>query len=118
MVLIYISEQAIKQKKLFIVDYHDILLPYVGKVREIKGNTLYGSRALFFLTPEGTLKPLVIELVRPPIDEKPQWKDVFFPGTNSTEAWLWKMAKAHFLAHDSGIHQLVSHWYVNVLVKP
>ncbi|XVF47467.1 hypothetical protein PTKIN_Ptkin03bG0110900 [Pterospermum kingtungense] len=36
-------EQAMKQKRLFILDYHDLYLPYVKKVRELKGTTLYGS---------------------------------------------------------------------------
>ncbi|RVX12804.1 Linoleate 13S-lipoxygenase 2-1, chloroplastic [Vitis vinifera] len=58
-------DKALEQKKLFIIDYHDLLLPFVSKVRRIKGTTLYGSRALFFLTPDGTLKPLAIELTRP-----------------------------------------------------
>lgn len=101
-----------KQKKLFILDYHDLLLPYVNKVRKLKNTTLYGSRALFFLTPDGTLNPLAIELTRPPGDGKPQWKYAFTPSNHSTDQWLWKLAKAHFLAHDSGYHQLVSHWYV------
>ncbi|GFZ20646.1 lipoxygenase 2 [Actinidia rufa] len=61
-------EEAVKQKKLFMLDYHDLLMPYVRKVREIKGTTLYGSRTLFFLTPTGTLRPLAIELTRPPMD--------------------------------------------------
>lgn len=105
--------QAIKQKKLFIIDYHDALLPYVEKVRQIKDTTLYGSRTVFFLNPDGTLRPLVIELTRPPMDGKPQWKQVFTPSTgNSTESWLWRLAKAHVLAHDSGYHQLISHWYI------
>lgn len=104
--------QAIKQKKLFILDYNDLLLPYVEKVRQLSGTTLYGSRALFFLTPQGTLRPLAIELTRPPIDEKPQWKQVFTPCWDATGVWLWRIAKAHVLAHDSGIHQLVSHWYI------
>ncbi|KAI3791338.1 hypothetical protein L2E82_05102 [Cichorium intybus] len=105
-------EEALKQKKLFIIDYHDILLPYVNKVREIKDmrTTLYGSRLLMFLTPYGTLRPVAIELVRPPGDGKPQWKQAFTPRWDSTGAWLWKLAKVHFLAHDTGIHQLVSHW--------
>ncbi|KAB1210361.1 Linoleate 13S-lipoxygenase 2-1, chloroplastic [Morella rubra] len=103
-------EEAIAQKKLFILDYHDIFLPYVSKVREIKGTTLYGSRTLFFLNPDGTLRPLAIELTRPPMDGKPQWKDVFTPSWNATGVWLWRLAKAHVLAHDSGYHQLVSHW--------
>ncbi|KAI4304834.1 hypothetical protein MLD38_040299 [Melastoma candidum] len=103
-------EEAVKQKKLFVLDYHDLLLPYVNKVRKLKGTTLYGSRTLFFLTPDGTLKPTAIELTRPPGDGKPQWKHVFTPSSHATEYWLWKLAKAHVLAHDSGYHQLVSHW--------
>lgn len=102
--------QALAQKKLFMLDYHDLLLPYVNKVRELNGTTLYGSRTLMFLTPAGTLLPLAIELTRPPKNRKPQWKHVYTPTFNATGAWLWKFAKAHVLAHDSGIHQLVSHW--------
>ena len=104
-------DQAIKQRKLFILDYHDLLLPFVSKVRELEGTTLYGSRTLFFLTPDGALRPLAIELTRPPIDGKTQWKQVFTPSDHSTGLWLWILAKAHVLAHDSGYHQLVSHWY-------
>ena len=104
--------QAIREKKLFILDYHDLLLPYVSKVREIKGTTLYGSRTIFFLTAQGTLKPLAIELTRPPMDGKPQWKQVFTASCSSTDLWLWRLAKVHVLAHDSGYHELVSHWYV------
>ena len=107
--------QAINQKKLFILDYHDLLLPYVNKVREVKGTTLYGSRTLFFLTPDGTLRPLAIELTRPPMDGKPQWKEVHVPGWDATGIWLWRLAKVHVLAHDSGYHQLVSHWYAPLL---
>lgn len=104
--------QALEQKKLFIIDYHDLLLPYVNKVREIKEmrTTLYGSRLLMFLTPSGTLRPVAIELVRPPGDGKPQWKQAFTPCWDSTGAWLWKLAKVHFLSHDAGVHQLYSHW--------
>ncbi|XP_042514260.1 linoleate 13S-lipoxygenase 2-1, chloroplastic-like [Macadamia integrifolia] len=103
-------DEAIKEKKLFMLDYHDLLLPYVKNVREIQGTTLYGSRTLLFLTPDGTLKPLVIELTRPPIDNKPQWKQVFLPTTDTTNSWLWRLAKSHVCAHDSGYHELVSHW--------
>ncbi|XP_028065599.1 linoleate 13S-lipoxygenase 2-1, chloroplastic-like isoform X2 [Camellia sinensis] len=103
-------EEALQTKKLFMLDYHDLLLPYVNKVRESKGTTLYGSRTLFFLTPDGTLRPLAIELTRPPVDDKPQWKQVFTPTGDATGCWLWRLAKVHALAHDSGYHQLVSHW--------
>ena len=104
--------QALENKKLFMLDYHDIFLPYVNKVRELTNlrTTLYGSRTLMYLTPTGTLRPLAIELVRPPGNGKPQWKRAFTPCWDATEAWLWKLAKMHALAHDSGYHQLVSHW--------
>ncbi|MFS8005694.1 putative linoleate 13S-lipoxygenase [Helianthus anomalus] len=103
-------EEALAEKKLFMLDYHDLLLPYVNKTRDLKGTSLYGSRTLMFLTPAGTLRPLAIELTRPPSDGKPQWKHVYTPAWDATGAWLWKLAKAHVLAHDSGYHQLVSHW--------
>lgn len=103
-------DEAMEQKRLFILDYHDVLLPLVSKVRQLEGTTLYGSRTLFFLTPDGTLKPVAIELTRPPMDGKPQWKEAYTPTCHSTSLWLWRHAKAHALAHDSGYHQLVSHW--------
>ncbi|XP_076914612.1 linoleate 13S-lipoxygenase 2-1, chloroplastic-like [Bidens hawaiensis] len=105
-------EEAIENKKLFILDYHDIFLPYVHKVRDLKNirTTLYGSRTLMYLTPTGTLRPLAIELTRPPGNDKPQWKRVFTPCWDATGMWLWKLAKVHVLAHDSGFHQLYSHW--------
>ena len=106
--------QAIKDKKLFMLDYHDILLPFVNRVRDhSEGTTLYGSRTLFFLNADGTLRLLAIELTRPKANGKPQWKQVFTPSnSHSTDVWLWRFAKVHVLAHDSGHHQLVSHWYV------
>ncbi|CAH1452677.1 unnamed protein product [Lactuca virosa] len=103
-------EQALAEKKLFMLDYNDLLLPYVNKTRELNGTTLYGSRTLMFLTPTGTLRPLAIELTRPPSDDKPQWKHVYTPAWDATGSWLWKMAKAHVLSHDSAYHQFVSHW--------
>lgn len=106
-----------EQKKLFLLDYHDLLLPYVNKVREIEGTTLYGSRTLMFLTPTGTLRPLAIELTCPPNNGKPQWRHVYTPCWDATDAWLWKLAKAHVLAHDSGHHQLISHWLVTFFAK-
>jgi lipoxygenase len=103
-------EEALAAKRLFILDYHDVFLPYVHKVREQQDATLYGSRTVFFLTDLGTLMPLAIELTRPKSPTKPQWKQVFTHGPDATDAWLWKLAKAHVLTHDTGYHQLVSHW--------
>ncbi|GLT82239.1 hypothetical protein SLE2022_006420 [Rubroshorea leprosula] len=103
-------DEAIKQKKLFILDYHDVLLPYVKKIRDLGGRTLYGSRTIFFLNPDETLRPLAIELTRPPMDGKPQWKEVYTPTWHSTGVWLWRLAKAHVISHEAVHHQLVSHW--------
>ncbi|KAD5508749.1 hypothetical protein R6Q59_030635 [Mikania micrantha] len=103
-------DEALAQKKLFMLDYHDLLLPYVNKTRDLEGTTLYGSRTLMYLTPTGTLRPLAIELTRPPSNGKPQWKHVYTPTWDATGAWLWKLAKAQVLSHDSAYHQLVSHW--------
>ncbi|XP_050210798.1 linoleate 13S-lipoxygenase 2-1, chloroplastic-like [Mercurialis annua] len=103
-------EEAKMKKRLFILDYHDLLLPYVAKVRELEDTTLYGSRTVLFLADDGTLKPVAIELTCPPIGDKPQWKQVFTPSNQSIDCWLWRLAKAHVLAHDTGFHQLVSHW--------
>ncbi|XP_021753065.1 linoleate 13S-lipoxygenase 2-1, chloroplastic-like [Chenopodium quinoa] len=104
-------EEAIEENRLFIIDYHDALLPYVNKVRKLESTTLYGSRTLFFLDDEcKTLKPLAIELTRPKSDVKPQWKEVYTPGKCATSEWLWNLAKVHVLAHDTGYHQLISHW--------
>lgn len=85
-------------------------MPYVHKVRALEGTTLYGSRMLFFLTDEGTLKPIAIELTRPPSPAVPGWRHVFVPSSDSTGSWLWRFAKAHVCAHDSAHHELISHW--------
>ncbi|XP_042472154.1 linoleate 13S-lipoxygenase 2-1, chloroplastic-like [Zingiber officinale] len=103
-------DEALEQKKLFILDYHDLLLPFVHKVRELEDSTLYASRTLFFLTQESTLRPIAIELTRPASSKQPQWRQVFTPCWEATGFWLWRLAKAHVAVHDSVYHQLVSHW--------
>uniref|UniRef100_A0A453MPK1 Lipoxygenase domain-containing protein n=1 Tax=Aegilops tauschii subsp. strangulata TaxID=200361 RepID=A0A453MPK1_AEGTS len=106
--------QAVAKKKLFMLDYHDLYLPFVNKVRQLEGTTLYGSRALFFLAGDGTLRPIAIELTRPKSASKPQWREVFTPASGHkasiTGSWQWQLAKAHVVCLDTGYHQLVSHW--------
>ncbi|KAF8783840.1 hypothetical protein HU200_000280 [Digitaria exilis] len=104
------KEEALAKNKLFMLDYHDKFLPYVNKVRELDDTTLYASRTVLFLTEDGTLRPIAIELTRPKSKNLPQWRQVFTPGSSMTDAWLWQLAKTHVLAHDTGYHQLVSHW--------
>ncbi|KAJ1269100.1 hypothetical protein BS78_07G184700 [Paspalum vaginatum] len=102
--------EAVKQKRLFMLDYHDLFLPYVNRIREQEHTTMYGSRTVFFLRDDGTLQLLAIELTRPQSATQPQWRRVFTSSTDTTESWLWRMAKSHVRAHDSGHHELISHW--------
>ncbi|CAN6201744.1 unnamed protein product [Urochloa humidicola] len=104
------ADEAAAKNKLFMLDYYDMFLPYVHAVRELDGTTLYASRTLFFLEEEGTLRPIAIELTRPKSPNMPQWRQVFTPGSSVADSWLWQLAKAQVLAHDTGYHQLVSHW--------
>uniref|UniRef100_A0A0E0AXG7 Lipoxygenase n=1 Tax=Oryza glumipatula TaxID=40148 RepID=A0A0E0AXG7_9ORYZ len=103
-------EEAMRQKRLFMLDFHDLFLPYVHKIRSLKHTTMYGSRTVFFLTDDGTLRLLAIELTRPASPSQPQWRQVFTPSTDTTKSWLWRMAKAHVRAHDAGHHELITHW--------
>uniref|UniRef100_A0A0E0IE94 Lipoxygenase n=1 Tax=Oryza nivara TaxID=4536 RepID=A0A0E0IE94_ORYNI len=103
-------EEAISQKRLFMLDFHDLFLPYVHKIRSLDHTTMYGSRTVFFLTDDGTLQLLAIELTRPASPSQPQWRQVFTPSTDATMSWLWRMAKAHVRAHDAGHHELITHW--------
>ncbi|CAN6802964.1 lipoxygenase 2, chloroplastic-like [Brassica napus] len=103
-------DEALENKRLFMLDYHDLLLPYVNKVRELDDSTLYASRALFFLSDDSTLRPVAIELTRPQDVNRPQWRQVFTPGYDATSCWLWSLAKTHTISHDAGYHQLISHW--------
>ncbi|CAH1441938.1 unnamed protein product [Lactuca virosa] len=79
-------------------------------VERVIGGFMTFEEDLMFLTPAGTLTPVAIELTRPSSEWQPQWKHVYTPSLGATGSWLWKIAKAHVLSHDSGIHQLVSHW--------
>ncbi|OAY66270.1 Linoleate 13S-lipoxygenase 2-1, chloroplastic [Ananas comosus] len=81
-------EEALKKKRLFILDYHDQVLPYVHKVRELEDMTLYASRTVFFLTSDEALMPIAIELTRPASHTKPQWRQVFTRCWDATEPYI------------------------------
>lgn len=105
-------DEAIAQKRLFIIDYHDAFMPYVQRINELDGRKIYAPRALFFLHDDQVLKPLAIELSLPPNAGQgaKASQRVFTPKKDATSFWLWQLAKLHFLTVDSGFHQLVSHW--------
>ncbi|XP_008791914.2 putative lipoxygenase 5 [Phoenix dactylifera] len=104
-------QQALEENKLFILDFHDVYLPFLDRINAQDGRKAYGTRTLFFLSPLGTLKPIAIELSLPPATPGcSRAKRVFTPPTEATSNWLWQLAKAHVCSNDAGVHQLVNHW--------
>ncbi|XP_076927913.1 putative linoleate 9S-lipoxygenase 5 [Bidens hawaiensis] len=104
-------DEAIKANKLFILDHHDSLMPYVRLINATS-TKIYATRTLLFLQKDGTLKPLVIELSLP----HPQGNQfgavnkVYTPAEHGVEGSIWQLAKAYVAVNDSGVHQLISHW--------
>ncbi|MCO5552249.1 hypothetical protein L7F22_005761 [Adiantum nelumboides] len=69
-------DEALAQSRLYVVDFHDVYLPYIERINALEGKA-YASRTVFFLTKEGTLKVLAIELSLPPTKDKPKSNRVF-----------------------------------------
>lgn len=103
--------QAIEKKRLFIIDYHDVLLPFIENMNSLPGRKAYASRTIFFYTRTGFLRPIAIELSLPPTSSSPGNKRVYTHGHDNTTHWIWKLAKAHVCSNDAGVHQLVNHWW-------
>ncbi|OMO99196.1 Lipoxygenase [Corchorus olitorius] len=105
-------EETLKDNKLFILDHHDSLMPYLRRINTTS-TKLYASRTLLLLTTEGTLKPLAIELSypHPEADIYGCVSKVYTPAEGGVEATIWELAKAYIAVNDSGYHQLISHWY-------
>lgn len=93
------------EKKLYILDYHDAYLPFLNGINAHEDRKSYATRTIFYLTREGTLKPIAIEL------SLSQSKQVLTPPMDATSYWQWQIAKAHVSSNDAGVHQLVQHWY-------
>lgn len=112
-------QQALEENRLFILDYHDIFLPFLNLINSLDGRKSYATRTLFFLTNVGTLKPVAIELSLPWKDQKASSKQVLTPPVDATSNWLWQLAKAHVCSNDAGVHQLVNHWLrVHACMEP
>lgn len=102
--------EAISQNRLYILDYHDVYLPYIQRINALEAKA-YASRTVLFLTREGVLKVLAIELSLPPSKGNTKSNRVFTPPAKPNEKDLvWQLAKAHVNVNDAGYHQLVSHW--------
>ncbi|XP_020107220.1 linoleate 9S-lipoxygenase A-like [Ananas comosus] len=110
--------QALKQKRILILDHHDYLVPYLRRINA-QGLCIYASRTLLFLKNDGTLRPLVIELSLPGEGMEQEVSRVFVSANQGTEGALWMLAKAHVAVNDSGYHQLISHWlHTHAAVEP
>ncbi|KAL6838325.1 hypothetical protein ACP4OV_031829 [Aristida adscensionis] len=104
-------QEAVEGNRLYMLDYHDIFLPFLDRINALDGRKAYGTRTIFFLTAAGTLKPIAIELCLPPMTEGcRRAKRVFTPPADATSNWLWQLAKAHVCSNDAGVHQLINHW--------
>ncbi|KAH7681305.1 Linoleate 9S-lipoxygenase protein [Dioscorea alata] len=111
-------DDAMNQWRIFILDHHDYLMPYLRRINA-EGVCMYASRTLLFLKQDATLKPIAIELSLPGNKEGEEISRVFTPATEGTEGALWQLAKAHVAANDSGHHQLISHWlHTHAAVEP
>ncbi|KAI9114904.1 hypothetical protein K1719_013917 [Acacia pycnantha] len=113
-------QEALDKNKLFILDHHDALMPYLDRINSTNTKT-YVTRTLLFLKQDGTLKPLAIELSLP----HPQGithgavSKVFTPAQEGVAASVWQLAKAYAAVNDSGYHQLVSHWLLtHAVIEP
>ncbi|KAL5579580.1 hypothetical protein UlMin_012022 [Ulmus minor] len=103
-------QQALDENKLFMVDHHDVYLPFLDKINALDGRKAYATRTIFVLTPRETLKPIAIELSLPQSGPRSRSKRVVTAPVDATTNWLWQLAKAHVCSNDAGVHQLVNHW--------
>ncbi|KAJ9681974.1 hypothetical protein PVL29_018054 [Vitis rotundifolia] len=103
--------KAMEKKRLFILDHHDVFMPYLRRINSTSTKT-YASRTLLFLKDDGTLKPLAIELSlpHPNGDKFGAVNKVYTPAEDGVEGSIWQLAKAYAAVNDSGYHQLLSHW--------
>ncbi|KAK4802714.1 hypothetical protein SAY86_000917 [Trapa natans] len=104
-------DEAIERNRLFILDHHDSLLPYVRRINTTS-TKIYATRTVLFLKEDGTLKPLAIELSlpHPQGDHLGAVSRVFTPAKEGVTASVWELAKAYVAVSDSGHHQLISHF--------
>ncbi|MBA0800142.1 hypothetical protein Gohar_010594, partial [Gossypium harknessii] len=103
-------QQAIEENKLFILDYHDVYLPFLDRINAHPTKKAYATRTIFVLTDMGSLKPIAIELSLPEKNRNGPPKCVVTPPVDATTCWLWQLGKAHVCSNDAGAHQLIHHW--------
>ncbi|CAI8607969.1 unnamed protein product [Vicia faba] len=113
-------EQAIQDNRLYILDHHDAIMPYLGKINAT-GAKAYATRTFLFLQDDGTLKPLAVELSKPNLqgDSLGPVSSVYLPATERVETSLWLLSKAYVVVNDACYHELISHWLkTHAVVEP
>ncbi|KAE9453177.1 hypothetical protein C3L33_14919, partial [Rhododendron williamsianum] len=83
-----LDPMVIKNKKLFILDHHDALMPYLRRINSTSTKT-YATRTILLLQDDGTLKPLAIELSlpHPQGDSQGATSQVFTPQSMALKNW-------------------------------
>ncbi|GMH07750.1 hypothetical protein Nepgr_009590 [Nepenthes gracilis] len=113
-------QEAIKHKRLFILDHHDTVMPYLRRINTTSSK-IYATRTLLFLKDDGSLKPLAIELSlpHPEGDQFGTISKVYTPAHQGVDGSIWQLAKAYVAVNDSGHHQLISHWlHTHAVIEP
>ncbi|CAL0332442.1 unnamed protein product [Lupinus luteus] len=113
-------EEALAKQRLFILDYHDVFMPYLRRINQTSAKA-YATRTILFLRDNGTLKPLAIELSlpHPDGDQSGAVSKVILPAKEGVESTIWLLAKAYVVVNDSCYHQLMSHWLnTHAVVEP
>ncbi|XP_021897181.1 linoleate 9S-lipoxygenase 5, chloroplastic-like [Carica papaya] len=113
-------DEALEKKKLFILDHHDTLMPYLARINSTKTKA-YATRTVLFLQDDGTLIPVAIELSlpHPQGDLHGSVSKVFIPAEQGVKSSVWQLAKAYVAVNDSGYHQLISHWLnTHAVIEP
>ncbi|XP_057732739.1 seed linoleate 9S-lipoxygenase-like [Arachis stenosperma] len=112
-------EQALNGNRLFILDYHDAFMPYLERINKIA--KAYATRTFLFMSDNGKLKPVAIELSlpHPSGDQYGAVSKVILPASEGVESTIWLLAKAHVIVNDSCYHQLMSHWLnTHAVIEP
>ncbi|KAI4301786.1 hypothetical protein L6164_035032 [Bauhinia variegata] len=113
-------EDAVRKKRLFILDHHDTLMPYLRRINATS-TKIYATRTLLFLKNDGTLRPVAIELSLPypEGDQLGAVSKVYTPAEQGVANSIWQLAKAYVGVNDSGYHQLISHWlHTHAAIEP
>ncbi|KZV18162.1 putative linoleate 9S-lipoxygenase 5 [Dorcoceras hygrometricum] len=113
-------DQAVEANRLYILNHHDSLMPYIRRINTTTTKT-YATRTLLFLQNDGRLRPVAIELSlpHPDGDQFGAISKVFTPAKDGVQGSIWQLARAYVAVNDSGVHELISHWLrTHAVIEP